>query len=304
MEIKLLELFHYLEKNAYDLDSLNLDSKVSYAFSGDATHFEQNNIQIPYHSLLGSEGALPEHYTHAFLSQSHRKQRQLLDFYTLFNTPLLKMIYESWSSQEHSIQIERNERKGPSSQNGFLGIDTFKNTFEEDLSYYSALFLFRLRSEAALRCLISPYFQLPCRTIIRNTLLVQLQAPYACQLSIKSHFNRLGKNSLLGNKILSLTPKLIIVLGPLDYKRYHTLLNTEGYLQEIFNLIQSYTEDEYLFQLRFLIKWTEGPCSFLEENEGPRLGWDAWLYAPSSAKNNSSYCIDISFIKTSTPLKN
>ncbi len=293
MEINLLELLHYLEKNAYDLDSLNLDSKISYAFSGDATHFEQNNIQIPYHSLLGSEGALPEHYTHAFLSQSHRTQRQLLDFYALFNTPLLKLMYESWSSQQHSIQIERNARKRPSSKNGFLGIDTFKNNFEEDLSYYSALFLFRLRSEAALCCLISAYFQLPCKSIIREKVFVPLKTSYACQLSIKSHFNSLGKNSLLGNKILSLTPKLIIVLGPLDYECYHTLLNTEGYLQEIFNLIQSYIEDNYLFQLRFLVKWSEGPCSFLEENEGPRLGWDAWLWVPSRAKNKGSCSIDI-----------
>lgn len=252
-----------------------------------ASEDERISLEQYGFGLFGPNGALPLHYTELAYERRHQKDdAAVVDFLNVFQHRLISLFYRAWANSEPAVSFDRPETDRFQRYLGALmgltveslgGADALP-----DLAKLGRVGRLgpQVRSADGLEALIADYFQVPVEVHPFAGAWLDIPADLHCRLGEQ----RLGMSTTLGGSTWQCQHKFEIVLGPLPRAEFSNFLPGAPGLAQLYALIRLYTNDEWSWQLRLLLRDVEMPRTRLggtaSAQAGSQLGWTSWLGVP------------------------
>jgi type VI secretion system protein ImpH len=252
--------------------------------------------------LFGPNGALPLHLTE--LAYERRRQKEdatVVDFLNLFQHRLISLFYRAWADSEPAVNLDRPQSDRFRAYVGALfGLAPESAHDADAVADFAKLsragrFAAQARSADGLEAILSDYFGIPVE--VRPFAGAWLDIPP--DLHSRLGEQRLGMTTTLGTSTWQCQHKFEIVLGPLQHDAFNDFLPGARGLSEMHALVRLYTNDEWAWQVRLLLRDAElpgmrlgratgvaasgiastGAHNQLSNHLGNQLGWTSWLGA-------------------------
>jgi type VI secretion system protein ImpH len=111
-----------------------------------------------------------------------------------------------------------------------------------------------------------------------------IPAPGRCRLGGVTETATLGINATIGASTWQCQHKFEIVIGPLTMAQFVEFLPGARALTALRDLVRLYTNDEWSWQVRLLLKAEEVPRARLDSTS--RLGWTTWMGGRSAVADD------------------
>ncbi len=261
---------------------------------------------VPFFGLFGPSGVLPHHYTQMLLDRSRIRDFALRDFLDVFNHRLISFFYRAATKYRFYIQFERkswqvraHELRGPVHDedrralfddclyaligHGTPGLLNRLELHNETLIYYAGLLAHYPRNANSLQRMLADYFQLRVKIVQFQGQWLYLSPDDQTALPTRSQSDglncRLGRETIVGERVWSVQDKFRVRLGPLDYATFQEFLPTGTRLKLLAQLVRLYVGPEYDFDVQPVLWGKEVPATQLvsASPQTPRLGWTTWL---------------------------
>jgi type VI secretion system protein ImpH len=231
---------------------------------------------------FGPNGALPLHLTElAFERARHRDDPVLADFVNMFQHRLLSLFFRAWAQADPATQADRPEADEYfDCLSALAGLDSpsarSRDSVDDGAKVARAGLLgHQPRSADALVTLLADYFDLPFE--FRPYLPSWLEIPdeERLRLGTDARTAQLGISATIGANSWQVQSSFEIVLGPIDRAQLPEFLPGSPALEALRSLVKLFTNDEWQWQVRILIRDGGGLTS--ELGRGTRLGWSSWI---------------------------
>ena len=232
--------------------------------------------------IFGPNGALPVHLTeHAYERYRQREDATLTDFVNLFQHRLTSLFYRAWAEADPATSFDRPHSDRFALYVGaLLGLGTASALSRDaapDRAKLSraAHFAPQARSADGLESILADYFgrAVEVRQFVGEWMGVP--GELFCRLGRDPASAALGRTAALGALSWQCQHKFEIVIGPLALASFADLLPGSRGLAELAALVRLYTNDEWSWQLRLLLRDVEVPGVRL--GQAGELGWTTWL---------------------------
>lgn len=259
----------------------------------------RTEMEVGFIGLTGPLGVLPEHYLDLLYRQVRNRDHALRDFFDLFNQRTVSLFHRAWEKYRPALAYERALRDAgrddPMSRllaclTGLgTGGQADRQAFSDTVVLgYAGHFARQPRSVWALRRLLADHFAVPValQQFIGRWLPMEpeqcsrLPGPEVPQ----GQFNRLGVDTVLGQRAWDEQGKFRLRIGPLDYRDFERLLpNADGGdsgLARLTDLTRFYVGLDLDFDIQLVLKRDQVPRLTLGRSSTgvtPRLGWNTWL---------------------------
>jgi type VI secretion system protein ImpH len=229
--------------------------------------------------LFGPNGALPLHVTE--LAYERRRQNEdgtITDFVNLFQHRLISLFYRAWADSEPTVSLDRPASDRFRTYLGSLvGLAPDSVRDADAVPDYAKLhragqFAQQTRSADGLEAILVDYFDLPIEVRPFSGAWLDIPPPLQCRLGEQ----QLGQSMTLGAATWQCQHRFEIVLGPVSRVAFTNFLPGGKGLEELQALVRFYTNDEWEWQLRLLLREVDIPGVRLGA-QGCRLGWMGWL---------------------------
>jgi type VI secretion system protein ImpH len=244
--------------------------------------------------LTGAAGVLPRLYTETLTGTLRTGSHALHDFLDLLSHRMVAMFagaaikYRLARSAETATSSGRpDEDRVAEALLAFTGFATPHLVSRlavgaEPLLHYSGFFAARPRSAERLRALLSDWLGRPVEIVqFAGTWLVlapdqRTAMPHGRR---PGSWNRLGVDAAIGVRAWDPQGRIVVRIGPLDYRTFATLLPDSTGLQRLVSLIRAYLGYETGFAVNPILKGSEIPALRLGAGPGSlaRLGWNTWM---------------------------
>lgn len=231
--------------------------------------------------LFGPNGALPLHLTElAYERRRHKDDATVVDFLNLFQHRLISLFYRAWAESEPTASLDRpDDDRFRSYIGALIGMAPDSARDADAVPDYAklcraGLFAAQPRSAEGLEAVLADYFNVAVE--VRQFVGSWLEIPdeLRCRLG-DGGAAVLGSNATLGAATWQCQHKFEIVLGPLPHAEFKNFLPGASGLRELRALVRLYTNDEWEWQVRLLLRDVEIPGACLD-GASP-LGWTSWL---------------------------
>jgi type VI secretion system protein ImpH len=232
--------------------------------------------------VFGPNGALPLHMTeHAYTRRHHSDDATFVDFLNVFQHRLISLFYRAWANSEPAASLDRPESDrfvtyigalAGVGQEGSLGRDCVPDYAR---LCRAGLFAAQTRSAEGLELILLDYFALPVQIRQFTAAWLEIPAEQRCRLGRDEEHATLGAGATVGKASRQCQHKFEIVLGPVTLTTFERFLPGRRALRELHALVRSYTNDEWTWQLRLLLRDVEIPGVRL--SRAGELGWTTWL---------------------------
>jgi type VI secretion system protein ImpH len=273
-----------------DLARLGQTPHLSFAPSdvaAVATADERISLEQHGFGLFGPNGALPLHFTELAYERRHQKDDDaIVDFLNVFQHRLISLFYRAWANSEPAVSFDRPDTDRFQGYLGaFIGLAAESMRAADawpDLAKLGRVGRLgpQVRSADGLEALIADYFQMPAEVRPFTGAWLDIPEDLHCRLGEQ----RLGLSTTVGGSTWQCQHKFEIVLGPLSRADFSDFLPGAPGLAQLHALVRLYTNDEWAWQLRLLLRDVEMPRTRLgsggSANERSQLGWTSWLGAP------------------------
>ncbi len=270
-------------------DAVRLGQKPSLSFApSDVVGYQDASEQTPGRleqfsfGIFGPNGALPLHLTeHAYERDRQREDPTLTDFVNLFQHRLISLFYRAWAESDPATSFDR-----PASDRfilylgALLGLGAPSSLNRDALSDRAKLsrvahFAPQARSAEGLESVLAEHFGLP--VVVRQFVgeWMEVPAELFSRLGHDPSVVSLGRTTSLGAMSWQCQHKFEIVMGPLDLMSFRDLLPGSRGLTELAAHVRLYTNEEWSWQLRLLLRDVEVPGVCL--GSAGQLGWTTWL---------------------------
>ncbi len=251
-------------------------------------------LAVTFFGLFGSHGPLPLHLTE-YTRERLRNHRDptLSRFADVFHHRMLSLFYRAWANARPTVSYDRPE----SDRFGFyvgslLGISgqAFRNRDALDdraKLFYSGLFSAQTKCADGLQAIIADMLSVEVEIEEFVGEWMEIQRKDHSRLGYTPELATLGQSALLGAFVWGCQHKFRIVLGPLNLKRYLSLLPGGKSLAQLTAIVRNYVGDELVWDANLLLKMQEVPeeIALGEPREihasclggESRLGWSMWL---------------------------
>ncbi|MDE2262144.1 MAG: type VI secretion system baseplate subunit TssG [Gammaproteobacteria bacterium] len=270
-------------------DPVRVGQRPSLSFApSDVTGYQESPDEGPARleqysfGVFGPNGALPVHLTeYAYERGRQREDATLTDFVNLFQHRLTSLFYRAWADAEPAASFDRPESDRFQLYLGaLLGLGTASARPRDaapDRAKLSrvAHFAPQPRSADGLESILTDYFGLSVE--VRQFVGEWMDVPRElfCRVGRDPASASLGLTAALGAMSWQCQHKFEIVIGPLALGSFADLLPGSRGLAELAALVRLYTNDEWSWQLRLLLRDVEVPGIRL--GSAGRLGWTTWL---------------------------
>ncbi len=232
--------------------------------------------------IFGPNGALPLHLT----EYAHERERQhedptLADFVNTFQHRLISFFYRAWANADPATNFDRPDTDRFVTYVGaFLGLAPESTHRRDSVVDYAKLsrcgqFAPHARSAESIEAALGDYFELPIRIEPFVGAWLQIPADAYCRLGGEREHALLGSGATLGAASWQCQHKFEIVIGPLSLAAFSDFLPGSRALRELRDLVRFYTNDEWSWQVRLLLRDVEVPGVTLGKQG--RLGWTTWM---------------------------
>ncbi|MEJ0035907.1 MAG: type VI secretion system baseplate subunit TssG [Gammaproteobacteria bacterium] len=217
--------------------------------------------------LFGPNGALPLHLTE--LAYERRRQKEdetVVDFLNLFQHRLISLFYRAWADSEPAVSLDRPESDRFRAYVGSLfGLAPDSAHDADAVPDFAKLnragrFAAQARSADGLEAVLADYFGIPVEVRPFSGAWLDIPADLHSRLGEQ----QLGMSTTLGASTWQCQHKFEIVLGPLQRDSFSDFLPGARGLTELHALVRLYTNDEWAWQVRLLMRDADLP--------GMRLG--------------------------------
>jgi type VI secretion system protein ImpH len=244
------------------------------------TRTEEGDIRLEQYSfgLFGPNGALPLHLTElAYERRRHQEDGTIADFLNLFQHRLISLFYRAWADSEPAVSLDRPESDRYRAYVGALfGLAPQSAQDADAVPDYAKLsragrFSSQARSADGLEAILADYFGIAVE--VRPFAGAWLDIPRDLQSRLGEQ--QLGVGTTLGGSTWQCQHRFEIVVGPLERAAFSNFLPGARGLDELNALVRLYTNDEWAWQVRLLLRDAEIPGIRL--GAGSQLGWTSWL---------------------------
>ena len=206
--------------------------------------------------ISGIEGILPDCYTEEFITFNRDSKKAVIDFFDIFNGRMLSLRYSFLKRQgveTLSTPIEKsvigniifslsgfcfNEKLDADQE-----IDATPKLIPEQLKISAQnLFWKNTRSSSGLKAMLSSFFKVPIeiQQFVGN--FIRTIPGEQTLVGQKGNFNKLGINSILGEKFWDSTQGITINVGPLNFEQYSKFLPKKSSRDQQFSPLQKMKE--------------------------------------------------------------
>ncbi len=231
--------------------------------------------------VLGPNGALPLHLTELAYERGRQKEDPTIsDFLNLFQHRLISLFYRAWAECEPAVSLDRPASDRFRAYVGSLiGLAPEAARDADAVHDYAKLvragrFAAQTRSADGLEAILGDYFGVPVEVRQFSGAWLDIPADLRCRLGDRQ-FATVGSSATLGRSTWQCQHKFEIVLGPLTSASFADFLPGASGLTELHSLVRLYTNDEWSWQARLLLRDADIPGIRL--GRGSRLGWTSWL---------------------------
>lgn len=256
-------------------------------------------LTTPAIGLTGAAGVLPRLYTDVLTGTLRGRSPALHDFLDLLANRIVAMFAGAGIKYRLNRTAETAASAGHPDEDrvaeALLAFTGFATPHlvprlavgPEPLLHYSGFFAGRPRSAERLAALVSDWLG-------RKVEIVQfagawLPLPQDQQTSMPhgrwpGAWNRLGVDAVIGVRAWDPQARIILRIGPLDYRSFAALLPDHTGLQRLVSLVRAFLGYETGFAVNPVLMGSEVPPLQLDPaaDPAPRLGWNTWVPAPKA----------------------
>ena len=251
-------------------------------------------LSTTFLGLIGPDGILPQHYTTLILARLRLKDSTLRDWLDLFHHRLLSLFTRAWEKTHLPAAVESHRVRNLPGDDPFaaglfalsgFGTDGLRDRLRvsnDAAVYYSGLFSRQPRTASGLEQMLSEYFGWPVKVQQLSGHWLYLDLENKAQLPEGPRPGRnvgLGRDVIVGQRVWDVQSKIRLVIGPLDYERFRSLLPRGDARGPLRDLVRLYLGLEIDADVQIVLEQEAVPWCRLDYDErtGPRLGWDTWV---------------------------
>lgn len=249
-------------------------------------------LAVQFFGLYGSTGALPHHYTQLIVERIRDKDHTFREFLDIFNHRLLCLFYRAWEKYAFPVAFETARRVGAEDPTtmalwGIIGnrlpASRHRLSLNDDtLLYYGGIFAASGRPTAqSLRAMVQDFTGIATevKPLVGQWLVLQLEdrtrigsPPRGASLG-----NRLGIDTIVGERIWDVESRLCVMLGPVTWEHFNKYLPDQRASQILSDLVRRYLGPQWDVDLCVIPRRDQVRGARLAPSFGPRLGWNTWL---------------------------
>jgi type VI secretion system protein ImpH len=275
-------------------------------------------MTVNFFGLVGPQGALPQHYTEIILERLARKDRTLLEFLDLFNHRLISLFFRAWEKYQFWIAGERalhQDRSaaqlGPQELRTFVldkrpqldpigqillslsglgnpasryflptrdSLESRTDIADQTWRFYAGILSHRHRPAINLERMLTDHFGWPVRISPLCGRWLLLEPADRTRLTLGGN-TRLGIETVAGQKVWEVQGKFRVIVGPLNYDQFCSLLPIGTAHRPCVQLTRFYAGFHLDFDIDLHLRTAEIPPLRCGDKQGigPRLGWNTWL---------------------------
>jgi type VI secretion system protein ImpH len=250
-------------------------------------------MTVAFMGLTGPLGLLPQHYTELVAERSRYGDTALAEFLEFFDHRALSLFYRAWEKHRVAAAYERGEFDHFTEYLfDFVGMGTRglrrRLAFpDKGLLLYAGLIAQRPHSASAVAAIVGDYFKVPARVEQFSGQWIELTEIDCTRLGAAN--NRLGVNSIAGERVWDDQSKFRLTIGPIKFKEFTAFLPVGSAFQPLMDLARLLAGMEFDFDLQLILEAVEVPACRLETAAAtrPMLGWSTWLKTREFSEDDS-----------------
>jgi type VI secretion system protein ImpH len=248
--------------------------------------------------LAGAAGVLPGLYSDVLAATLRGRSRAVHDFFDLLSQRIVAMFagaavkYRLNRTAEAALVAGSPHEDRPAE--ALLAFTGFATPHllprlavgPEPLLHYAGLFAGRPRSAERLEALLSDWLGRKVEVVQFAGAWLPLAPDQQTSLAVGRHpgaWNRLSVDAAVGVRAWDPQARIVLRVGPLDYRNFAALLPGTAGLQRLVSLARAFLGFEIGFAVNPVLAGPEIPPLQLaaEAEPGPCLGWNTWMPTPA-----------------------
>jgi type VI secretion system protein ImpH len=232
--------------------------------------------------IFGPNGALPLHLTElAYSRENQADDPTFSDFVNAFQHRFASLFYRAWADSDPCTNLDRADTDQFRLFVGALigiGPEAARNrdgVLDNAKLARAGLYAPQSRSAEALQQILAEYFELPVEVVPFVGSWLDIPSHAWCRLGGVQEHAALGIGTTLGTMTWQCQSRFEISLGPLSIAEFGNFLPGARGLAQLKALVRLYTNEEWSWQARLLLKPADLPPIRLGESGW--LGWTTWL---------------------------
>ncbi|MCF6263456.1 MAG: type VI secretion system baseplate subunit TssG [Xanthomonadales bacterium] len=229
--------------------------------------------------LFGPNGPLPLHLTeYARDRERHKHDASFSRFADMFHHRVVSLYYAAWAQAQPTVQFDRPDKNRFGDYLGSLIGLGFPSLRDADAMHHLSKLSFAghlgslPRHVNGLVSLISGYFEIEVKVV--EFIGHWIRIPKADQVMLGMGA-RLGKDTVIGERVWQRQDKFRLCLGPLSLDQYEAFLPDGKSFSALVAAVRNYVGIEYFWEVNLILRKEEKPVSCL--GKCGRLGWTNWL---------------------------
>ena len=260
---------------------------------GDSNAGAPPEMSVAFMGYTGASGVLPDLYDRVLSIRLREGDSALRDFLDTFNHRSVSLFYRAAVKYDFPTGYE-TARNGGEEDNftaalySLVGIGTNhlrgrQTVGDESLAHYAGHLSHFPRSASGLESMLGGYFGV-------NVVVEQFrgqwlyfdpdqQSRFAGAADRESTFNRLGVDTVVGERVWDVQGKFRIIVGPLSIDEFEQFLPAGKRFTQLAHLTRTYAGIEFSSELQLILRAEDVPSIELSEHGStqPMLGWNTWL---------------------------
>ena len=239
-------------------------------------------LNIYSFGLFGPNGPLPLHMTEFARDRLRRySDPTLVRFADIFHHRLILLFYRAWADAQPSVSMDQADADRFSTYvASLIGYGQPAMRSRDAISDHAKLFhaphlLRQTRNPEGLTKILAGYLKVPVAIEEFIPHWIALSRPEQTRLVNFNGNNRLGVETVLGERILDAQHKIRLRIGPMSHARYDEMLPGEKTVEQIAAWIRNYVGIEFIVDIQLVLLKDEVPRARLGSTS--KLGWTSWL---------------------------
>jgi type VI secretion system protein ImpH len=232
--------------------------------------------------MFGPNGALPLHLTEvAYERRRQYNDPAIHDFINFFQHRFISLFYRAWADADPATNFDRPESDRFRMYIGALvGLGAPGARSRDAVADFAKLsraaqFGLQNRTGQNLEAILADYFEAPLRVHSFVGAWLDIPSDARSKLGGDPQTASLGAGFTLGSTSWQSQHKFEVQIGPLSLSEFNNFLPGQPGLRDLAELVRLFTNDEWSWQARLLLRGSEVPATRL--GSGARLGWTTWM---------------------------
>ncbi|MEP7211652.1 MAG: type VI secretion system baseplate subunit TssG [Acidobacteriota bacterium] len=254
---------------------------------------------VNFMGMVGVSGVLPTHYTELVLDRIRHRDTAMWAFLDIFTHRAVSMFYQAWSKYRFPVEYERGGDEFTQYLFDIAGLGTRglrgrMSVPDEALLPYCGLIAQKPHSANAVENILSDYFGFDAKIEQFFGQWLNLEPPDRTYIGEKN--NVLGVSAIAGTSVWSQQTKFRVVLGPLTFKQFRSLLPDGTAYKDVESIVRFMMGSEFDFDVKLLLSGGQVPGTVLTTRamRRPMLGWTSYLKTTTFANDDDQVVMEFS----------